>query len=155
MSARRQIIAALSEDSHGGIATLHDVDRAEQLVDAHRVEVLAEAELLPKADVVAWLVKKSREETPVWLLASKVERGAIRPDNLRMLPADFFEPDRTYQRRRWQFQCLAVAPNPFNGETRAVGYLHRPGEPATAAALDPDDWAHGGWADVTEAGEGR
>ncbi|MEV8623368.1 hypothetical protein [Streptomyces sp. NPDC051079] len=57
----------------------------------------------------------------------------------------FFQPGFTYQRRRWQFQCLAVAPNPFNGETRAVGFLHRPGEPATATALDPDDWAHGGW----------
>jgi hypothetical protein len=44
MSARRQIIAALSEDSYGGIATLQDVQRAEQLVDAHRAEVLAEIE---------------------------------------------------------------------------------------------------------------
>lgn len=43
MSARRQIIAALSEDSMGGIATLHDVAHAEQLVDAHRTEVLAKA----------------------------------------------------------------------------------------------------------------
>ncbi|MFF4752683.1 hypothetical protein ACWD5R_11295 [Streptomyces sp. NPDC002514] len=43
MSARRQIIAALSEDSMGGIATLEDVARAEQLVDAHRAEVLREA----------------------------------------------------------------------------------------------------------------
>lgn len=43
MSARRQIIAALSEDSLGGIATLQDVDHAVQLVDAHATEVLAEA----------------------------------------------------------------------------------------------------------------
>jgi hypothetical protein len=43
MSARRQIIAALSEDSLGGIATLHDVAHAEQLVDAHRTEVIAKA----------------------------------------------------------------------------------------------------------------
>jgi hypothetical protein len=43
MSARRQIIAALSEDSMGGIATLHDVAHAEQLVDAHRTEVIAKA----------------------------------------------------------------------------------------------------------------
>ncbi|GGV69033.1 hypothetical protein GCM10010294_25390 [Streptomyces griseoloalbus] len=46
MSARRQIIAALSEDSHGGIATLSDVDHAEQLADAHRAEVLAEGAAL-------------------------------------------------------------------------------------------------------------
>jgi hypothetical protein len=43
MSTRRQIVAALSEDSYGGIATLSDVDHAEQLVDAHRAEVLAKA----------------------------------------------------------------------------------------------------------------
>lgn len=43
MSARRQIVAALSEDSLGGIATLQDIDRAKALVDAHRVEVLNEA----------------------------------------------------------------------------------------------------------------
>ncbi|MGW1497523.1 hypothetical protein ACWCQW_02845 [Streptomyces mirabilis] len=42
MSARRQIIAALSEDSLGGIATMEDVAHAEQLVDAHRTEVLGE-----------------------------------------------------------------------------------------------------------------
>jgi hypothetical protein len=59
--------------------------------------------------------------------------------------SNFFKPGRTYQRRRWHFQCLAVAPNPFNGETRAVGFLYRPGEMATATALDPDDWAHGEW----------
>lgn len=142
MSARDEIAAHFTSDT-----------LADQLLDAHRAEVLAEADLLPKADVVAWLTKKAREETPVWLLASKVDRGAVRPDNLRMLPADFFEPGRTYQRRRWLFQCLAVAPNPFNGETRAAGFLYRSGEPATATALDPDDWAHGGWTDTPEAGE--
>lgn len=44
MSARRQIIAALSEDSLGGIATLQDVDHATQLVNAHRAEVLDEVD---------------------------------------------------------------------------------------------------------------
>lgn len=43
MSARRHLIAALSEDSLGGIATLQDVAHAEQLVDAHRAEARAEA----------------------------------------------------------------------------------------------------------------
>ena len=41
MSARQQIVSRLSEDSMGGIATLHDVTDAEQLVDTHRAEVLA------------------------------------------------------------------------------------------------------------------
>ncbi|WP_329291937.1 hypothetical protein [Streptomyces pseudovenezuelae] len=43
MNARRKLIAALSEDSMGGIATLSDVDHAEQLADAYRAEVLREA----------------------------------------------------------------------------------------------------------------
>ncbi|MYS44072.1 hypothetical protein GTY23_23135 [Streptomyces sp. SID5998] len=67
----------------------------------------------------------------------------------------FFEAGQTYQRRRWRFQCLAVGPNPFSGETRAVGYLYRPGEPATATELGPDDWAHNGWGSLTKAGEVR
>lgn len=41
MSAREEIIRRLSEDSLGGIATLHDVTTAEELVDAHAAEVLA------------------------------------------------------------------------------------------------------------------
>ncbi|MFF4552776.1 hypothetical protein [Streptomyces sp. NPDC001422] len=41
MSARRQLIAALSEDGLGGIATLHDVERAEKLVDAAVAEAVA------------------------------------------------------------------------------------------------------------------
>ncbi|MFI1728236.1 hypothetical protein ACH40E_03145 [Streptomyces acidicola] len=40
MNARRQIIAALSEDSMGGIATLHDVTDAAKLVDAFAAELL-------------------------------------------------------------------------------------------------------------------
>jgi hypothetical protein len=64
----------------------------------------------------------------------------------------FFRPDRTYQRRRWLFQCLAVSPAPFNGETRAVGFLYRPGEPATATAMGPDDWEQGGWTEATKDG---
>jgi hypothetical protein len=168
MSVRRQIIAALSEDSLGGIATLHDVAHAEQLVDAHRAEVLHEAaafvgnddtcdcggcdtcigrkladglratageeasaqaptaaELLPKADVVAWLVKKSREEKS-WdaaVLASKVARGAVRPNNLRTLPADFFEPGHAYTHRDGtDFKCVAVTTHPQTGERLAMGW---------------------------------
>lgn len=124
-----------------------------------RDEALAEAELLPKADVVAWLVKKAREERAdvIAVLASKVERGAIRPDNLRMLPASFFEPGRSYVSGTWQFRCEAITPSPGTGEIRALGWKRAPVHGVHlwhAVALDPDDWAHGGWADVTEAGDG-
>ncbi|MEV7470444.1 hypothetical protein AB0O20_28665 [Streptomyces kronopolitis] len=78
-------------------------------------------------------------------------------ESTRDAAPDFFQPGRTYQHCcHWDFQCLAVAPSPFNGEIRAVGFLFREGEPAAiATALDPDDWGHGGWAEATEGGDGR
>ncbi|MFF8447911.1 hypothetical protein ACF06Q_09440 [Streptomyces leeuwenhoekii] len=159
MTVRQQIIAALSEDSHGGIASLADVAHAEQLVDAHRAEVITalaeEAErrlsvgrshTVSKAAVVRFL----RLEASTARVAVTEREKSSRPADAT---PDFFQPGRTYQRRRWHFQCLAVAPNPFSGETHAVGYLYRPGEPATATALSPDDWAHGGWTDIATTGK--
>lgn len=63
---------------------------------------------------------------------------------------DFFQPNHTYQRRRWQFQCLAVAPSPDDGQVRAVGYLGRPGETATVHGMGREQWEHDGWTDVTD-----
>jgi hypothetical protein len=66
---------------------------------------------------------------------------------------DFFQPGRTYQRRRWEFQCLAVAPAPHDGQVRAVGYLGRPNETATVHGMTRENWEHDGWTDVTEGGD--
>lgn len=60
------------------------------LLDAYRAEVMAE--------FVAWLVKRAREHRAqgpqyakqadvIGMLADKVSRGAVRPNNLLMLPA--------------------------------------------------------------------
>ncbi|NEA42726.1 hypothetical protein [Streptomyces sp. SID11385] len=59
--------------------------------------------------------------------------------------SDFFQADTTYRRGRWLFQCLSLAPDPFDGDTCAVGFIYRPGEPAAATAFDSGDWARGGW----------
>lgn len=108
------------------LAQWGDDRTANQKIDNFRAQVLAEADLLPKADVVAWLTKKAREGTPVWDLASKVERGAIRPNNLRMLPPDFFEPGRTYTNHHYigdyRFQCVTVTAHPTTGERVAIGW---------------------------------
>ncbi|MFM9656817.1 hypothetical protein [Streptomyces scabiei] len=64
--------------------------------------------------------------------------------------ANFFQPGTTYQRGRWLFQCLAVAPRPFNQEPRAVGFLYRPTEPDTVTGLDAADWEHGEWKPAPE-----
>lgn len=90
---RRICPAHLSADEYGRILA--------EKFDTHRTEVLAE--------VTAWLVKKAREfhassrkrereqGDTCAVLASKIARGAVHPDNLRMLPdAGFYEVDRTY-----------------------------------------------------------
>jgi hypothetical protein len=150
MSARDELIEIVtsSPESSGG-----DAVWATSLVDAHRAEVIAEADLLPKADVVAWLVKKAREETPVWLLASKVERGAVRPDNLRMLPEPvFFEADRTYAReyhgRRIEFLVRLIDVTPDGAKYTAFGWRRFDGQEWEPS--DSDDFT--GWIDITDAG---
>lgn len=126
-------------------------------------EVVAERDAM----TVTWLTKKAREyrATPksrqenapdaIDRLASKLARGAVRPDNLRMLPADFFEPGHAYTSSGKEFRCVAVTPSPTTGERRAIGWALAPVYDVRAwhpTALDPDDWTHGDWTDVTEAG---
>ena len=103
-------------------------------------------------EVVAWLVKKAREfrangesqqADTASLLASKVARGAVRPNNLRMLPPDFFEPDHAYTHRDGStFRCVAVTAHPQTGERLAMGWhidswaLHYP------ATVGINQWNH-------------
>lgn len=132
--------------------------RLDEYLDAHRAEVLHE--------VTMWLVKKAREfhassrkrereqgDTAA-ILASKIARGAVRPDNLRTLPnAGFFEVDRTYEREhhghtiRFLVRCVDESPD---GSYRvAFGWRREPfsgWEPS-----DSDDFT--GWTEVTEAAE--
>lgn len=128
---------------------------AQALLAGHRAHVLAESDLLPKADVVAWLTKKAREfrslgheqgraqADAVAAMASKVARGAVRPDNLRMLPADFFEPGHSYTHRNGSdFKCVAVTAHPQTGERLAMGWhidswgLHYP------TSVGINQWRH-------------
>ncbi|WP_435279275.1 hypothetical protein [Streptomyces sp. 1222.5] len=163
MSARRHLIAALSEDSMGGIATLQDVDRAEHLVDAHRAEVLAET--------IAWLGKEAREfravgtrksesqANAVAAMASKISRGAVRPNNT-WLPAGvkptFFEPGFTYRDGDfWAFRCDTVTTRPDTGELTALGWRFFRGE-WEACAYRGEDWeGHQavGYTEVIDGGE--
>lgn len=154
MNARARIHAMFPLDE----AAEAELDKR---LDEHRTDVLAE--------VTAWLVKKAREfharsrkrereqgDTCV-ILASKIARGAVRPDNVRMLPdAGFFEPGRTYSTGSQAFRCIAIDRHPATGEIRAVGWYGPAidGWPSVEA-LDPDDWAQMGWTDVTEGGEGQ
>lgn len=142
-------------------------DAAHALLAAYRAETVAERD----AEIVRWLVKKAREfharsrkqeraqGDTCASLASQIARGAVRPNNMDMLPnAGFFEVDRTYTSDTWTFRCEAVSPSPGTGERRALGWMYKPAHGVHGwypTALDPDDWEHGGWTDVTEGGEGR
>ncbi len=154
MSARETIRNAL-------LVYYSDSPNPALIVDTLMANCDAEAGLLPKADVVAWLTKKAREQTPVEVLASKVERGAIRPDNLRMLPASFFEPGHTYTdgtgysapELTTVFKVEHVTRHPDRGHLRAIGWS-RTGEPgAKWHGGFRDEGEFDGWVDVTEAGE--
>jgi hypothetical protein len=65
----------------------------------------------------------------------------------------FFQPGRTYQRRRWQFQCLAVGPAPHDGQVRAVGFIGRPNETAAVHGMTRENWENEGWTEITEGGD--
>lgn len=143
MSARDELVYRI---------TRHCSDEtAQQMVDAHRAEVLAEAAAFVDNDDTCGC-GGCDSCIPRWL-ADGLRAMAGETANAAAATPDFFQPGRTYRRRRWHFECLAVAPNPFNGETRAVGFLHRPGEPATVTELDRDAWEEQGWTEVPEAGE--
>lgn len=177
MTARDTILLALTRyyqdnaDPRGtamqvidGYDAARRTDLLSERTDA-RDRMLGEARAAGHAEalamVTAWLVKKAREfhassrkrereqGDTCAVLASKIARGAVRPDNLRMLPdAGFFEVGRSYVSGTWQFRCEAITPSPGTGEVRALGWKRSPVydvHPWHAVALDPDDWKHGEW----------
>ena len=137
--------------------------RVEDLYAVVRAEALAEADLLPKADVVAWLLKRaheypaaSPESVPdaIARLASKVDRGAVRPDNVSVtggtvltIPVhaapDFYQVGHTYTHvddgTDWAFRVDAITAHPEDGERTALGWRHFRGE-WTEYAYGEDDW---------------
>ncbi|MGA5604051.1 hypothetical protein ACPCUF_23950 [Streptomyces griseoincarnatus] len=157
MNARERLQTMVRTDR--GSMTVWPESEVASALDAYRDEVLAE--------VTTWLVKKARGFRAMGgemraALASKVDRGAVRPDNLRMLPADFFEPGHTYTVNepftapeiRPHFQCVAVAIHPTTGNRRAFGFEQRTANaPWASASLRDEEWADG-WVDVTEETSG-
>jgi hypothetical protein len=137
MTARDKLYA------YAGTPSVLPESMLDAALDAYRDEVLAEADLLPKADVVAWLTKKARENTPVGELASKVDRGAVRPDNLRMLPATFFEPGHAYTHRDGStFRCVAVTNHPDSGKRVALGWHTDTADWTFVGIRGIDHWNH-------------
>ncbi|MFE9448342.1 hypothetical protein [Streptomyces sp. NPDC006739] len=140
--------------------------RLDEYLDAHRAEVVAERD----AEIMCWLGKKAREyratgssqhalqADTIELMASKISRGAVRPNNTLMLPdAGFFEVGRTYTRPHHgetiTFVVEAVSTSPDGRTTVAQGWRITPYTDGGWEPADSDDFT--GWTDVTEAGESR
>ena len=146
----REKIGALLWWSVPGSTDEEAKTRAEEMLDEHRAEVLAE--------VTAWLVKKAREfhvssrkrereqGDTCAVLASKIARGAVRSNNVRMLPDPvFFEVDRTYTRehhgRRIEFLVRLIDITPDGAKYTAFGWRRFDG--GEWAPTDSDDFT--GW----------
>ncbi|MGW0837093.1 hypothetical protein [Streptomyces prunicolor] len=153
MSAGEELFHVIAGVSNNGSRPWCDETR--RILNSHREEVLAE--------VTTWLIKKAREfhaasrkaermqGDTCAILASKIARGAVRPDNLRMLSqAGFFEVDHTYQREHhgdtihFLVECVSTSPD---GRYRvAHGWRNRSWEPGWEPS-DSDDFTI--WVDVT------
>lgn len=153
----------LSADVYGQIL--------DEKFDAHAAEVRIERD----AEILRWLGKKAREYRAtgtkadraradlISTLASKISRGAVRPDNTR-LPAGveptFFEPGYTYTNPEfpqygWRFRCDTVTTHPEDGELTALGWRFFKDEWEPYAYYQ-DDWdVHQYVGHVTEGGEDR
>lgn len=141
MNARERLQTMVRTDR--GSMTVWPESEVSSALDAYRDEVLAE--------VTTWLVKKAREYRAAGqtvqadtasLLSSKVDRGAVRPDNLRMLPADFFEPGHSYTHRNGHdFHCVAVTTHPVTGEQLAMGW-HIDSWGHSPATVGVNQWRH-------------
>jgi hypothetical protein len=92
--------------------------KAEQMLDAYRAEVLAEA----KVETVAWLVKKSTEQK-AWdagVLASKVDRGAVRAFLGTVHYQDAMDAHRAEVLREAAAELIAFCPDHGNRDTSFI-----------------------------------
>ena len=149
MNARERLAIMIRTDR--GSMTVWSLSEARDALDAYRAEVVAERD----ATIVTWLVKKAREfrsmggrmraaqADAVAAMASKLERGAVRPDNLRMLPADFFKPGHGYTHLDGHdFHCVAVTTHPVTGEQLAMGWRSEHGDGHRPRVCGINQWRH-------------
>ncbi|MFJ6730023.1 hypothetical protein ACIQPQ_34500 [Streptomyces sp. NPDC091281] len=169
-----RVLYATDHPEAGLVATLPDYGLA--LADFTAAARAAVPELLAEIDrlradplVVSRYdvaIEPALEEEPVLMVGAVAEEG--RPVALLFDPeardriagwlspgdstTDFFRARRTYRRGRWQFQCLAVAHAPWDGQIRAVGYLSHPTAGGSVTGFGIEDWAHGTWHETTDGG---
>ncbi|MEH0574372.1 hypothetical protein QBA54_07710 [Streptomyces sp. B21-108] len=144
--ALRDHAAMVEEDAKAFLAE-HDADV--------RADALAEGAALLRRQAgrkIGRPVHNSGLRTGAVLLERAADRPA--PGVAEDSEPTFFQIGHAYVSGTWKFQCEALSPSPGTGEPRALGWKFAPVYEVHhwhAIALDPDDWAHGGWTDVTEA----
>ncbi|MFJ5151417.1 hypothetical protein ACIQCF_07480 [Streptomyces sp. NPDC088353] len=163
MSARDKLYA------YAGTPSVLPESMLDEALDTYRAEVVAERD----AEIMRWLGKKAREyratgspqhalqADTIELMASKISRGAVRPDNTR-LPAggapDFFQPGHAYTHRDGStFRCVAVTTHPDGGERVALGWHTDTADWTFVAVRNINHWNHeyDGVQPPAEVGEGR
>lgn len=115
-------------------------------------------------EITAWLAKKAREFRAdgtqegrvqadiLGVIASKISRGAVRPDNLRMLPEPgFFEAGRTYAHGEYRFACEYLTTHPTSGRISAWGWFGKNGIAWRHQAFGARQYEIRDWTDVTDA----
>jgi hypothetical protein len=134
---REAIAEGCTRDDHDHIADHRAEVRAEVLAETAALADPAKPEVSFFGDYgpqVAWWLR---------MLIGRREQAAPVPD--------FFVAGGVYERPRWRFECHAVAPNPDDGQLRAIGFLQRIGGTATVIGLGRDNWADG-WTPVETEG---
>lgn len=156
MSARGKLIAALSSDSLGGIATLQDVTHAEALVDAHDAEVtLANAALVEdKACDADWHKTSgfcAGLRRAVELLTEASQGKPSHNADVAPIAPGLFQPGHTYAHGPWRFHCGTITSHPGTGEQSALGWLQISDGSWTTCAYTAAERGED-WTDVTEGG---
>ena len=162
MNAREDIVAGLRQVDDGTVGDL----TPEELLDAHRAEVLTEAAGILRDRAKQYPTRRvfaaGLRHGALALAKAAMGRGKSSPSGADATP-DFFEPGRTYRSHHdgytapeliLTFLVEHVTRHPDRGRLRAIGWM-RTGEPGAGWHGDfRDEHEFRGWTDITTpAGE--
>lgn len=82
-----------------------------------------------------------------------IDDGKVLDQSYDEVDTNFFQPGHTYtDAHHFRFECLAVAPTPWDGTPRAIGYLTHPDGSGHVHGMTSKQWADGDWNDTTTGG---
>lgn len=141
---------------HVALSMRLDATEAYRLAHNYRAEVLDEAAGMLRTRAAQYpnrrIFAAGLRHGALALAKAAMGQGKSSPNEA---DATFFQPGHTYSSGRTTFRCEHLSAHPTYGERRAIGWVQQDGHFDEVRGLDPDDWALGGWTDVTEGGEAR